>query len=301
MMVHLQRQAGAGRHANALDLKARAVVDGVIAAPGAEDLAMGMGFAAPGVVQAGDDVAHVLDSVARGHQYGVRRFHHHRILQPEQRHQAVVGVGIDIAATFGDDIPAQGVARGILGRQLPQRRERTDVAPAGLQRHHRDVGVVFHHGVVNRLGGAGEKCGLVHAHEIAVMTRLLHGGAAGRQDVRALRLQRLQIARGAKQEHAAVPVVLAAGQVLFGGGQIGFLDKGLDARHARFEGRGADVAVAGFGILRHDAEGHQAACCRSRLRQAHGGMEGCRVGDGVIRRQHQQQGVFALGRGQQGG
>ena len=64
---------------------------------------------------------------------------------------------------------------------------------------------------------------------------------------------------------------------------------------------GFDVAVAGFRGRRHDAEGHQS----SRFGGFAAGVDGLAelggIADQVIRRQHQQQGVLAVGRGLQCG
>lgn len=119
VVVHLQRQAGAGGHADALDLEAFAAVDGVIAAPGAVHQAVGGGFGALGGVEAGDNAPHVLDLVAGGHQQGVGGLDDHGVVQAQQRDQAMAGIGIDIAAVFGDDVAAQGIALAVLRRQLP--------------------------------------------------------------------------------------------------------------------------------------------------------------------------------------
>ncbi len=93
-----------------------------------------------------------------------------------------------------------------------------------------------------------------------------------------------------EHEHAAVPVVAAFVQEGLGGGGVRLLD---EARHLVAVAAvgdlfaAADVAVAGFRGLRHDAEGGQGAL----RHQADGALdrvaEGGAVLDDVVGRQHQ--------------
>src|SRR5690606_40748193 len=64
--------------------------------------------------------------------------------------------------------------------------------------------------------------------------------------------------RSSDLEHAAVPEIVAGGDVAFGRGQVGLLHELFDRTHA-FAGGRADVAVAGLRPGGHDAEGDQAA------------------------------------------
>src|SRR3546814_13217246 len=82
-------------------------------------------------------------------------------------------------------------------------------------------------------------------------------------DVGAEALELGQVARGAEQEHAAIPVIAAGVEVLLRGGRVGLLDEAQHAAHA-VAGFGLNVAKAGFRRLRHDAEGHQRALLRHR-------------------------------------
>ena len=87
-------------------------------------------------------------------------------------------------------------------------------------------------------------------------------GLARRRDVGAEAPQRVEPDARAQHEHAAVPVVAAVGEVALGGGEVGLLDEGGDraaTSPASAAALGADVAVAGVGPLRPDAEDDDAA------------------------------------------
>ena len=67
-----------------------------------------------------------------------------------------------------------------------------------------------------------------------------------------------QIAVSTEQKHAAIPIVVTRRQIGFGSFFIRFLNKLsqlIDAfAHCL---AAADIAIAGFGLSRHDAKGHQ--------------------------------------------
>ena len=72
-----------------------------------------------------------------------------------------------------------------------------------------------------------------------------------------------QIGAGVQNEDAAVPEVVAAGQIALGSFLVGFLVEGLHGVSAAVEAFErcalADVAVAGVRLARFDAEQHETA------------------------------------------
>ncbi|MNO96127.1 hypothetical protein D3C76_877890 [compost metagenome] len=130
------------------------------------------------------------------------------------------------------------------------------------------------------------------------MLAAFEGQQAGVVDVGVVLLQFLQVAAGAEQEHAAVPVVAAVLDELAGAGLVGFLDEALDTLHAfrqAVAGGGADVAVAGFRAHGGDAEEHHLALFRGIGGQRQGTLEGALVVEHVVGGEHQQQLVAAFG------
>lgn len=114
--------------------------------------------------------------------------------------------------------------------------------------------------------------------------------------------QRLQVALGPEQEHAAVPEIATLGQQLAGARGVRLLDEGVDAPGRR-SGRHLllalpDVAVAGFRMGGHDAEGHQTPRLRGWRGGLHRRLESRHVADDMVGRQYQQQrlGIGAQGR-----
>ena len=90
---------------------------------------------------------------------------------------------------------------------------------------------------------------------------------------------------GAEQEHAAVPAVACREQG-FGDGQLRLFHEARDAARRRLsKGRaGADVAVAGLGAGRRDAEGDEVACPGHRQREVDRPQQRRGIRDQVIRR-----------------
>ncbi len=83
---------------------------------------------------------------------------------------------------------------------------------------------------------------------------------------------------GPEHEHAAVPVMPAGRQHRLGRGALGLLDEALDPARRGLAGQGGagpDIAIAGLGPGRADAEGHEVA----RERDRHGLLD--RRGQGI--------------------
>ncbi len=152
---------------------------------------------------------------------------------------------------------------------------------------------MLHHRIVDRFAGQGGEFRLVEAQEVEIALRLVEGGAAEGDHVGMPAGQLVEIEAGGKQEDAAVPEIVAGGEIAFGARAVGLLDEGGDVIAAVLAGKSGaapDIAIAGFRPVGGDAEGDQGAGprrpCRARQRRGEGGV----IGDGVIGRHDQEQG-----------
>src|SRR5690606_39826255 len=162
------------------------------------------------------------------------------------------------------------VAGVVLGVHFPDRRPAADIVPAGGKRHYAGAAGLLHHrvvdGVVRAAGEGGRVDGDLRVLALAAFQRQ----QAGVVDVHVVVLELFQEAAGAEQEHAAVPVVVAALHVLGGTLGVGLLDEVGDARDTIGQGAvglAADVAVTGFRTVGGHAEQHHLAFFR-----CHGGQ-----------------------------
>ena len=196
-----------------------------------------------------------------------------------------------VARVAHERVAVHGIAVAVVGADLPHRVPGAEVAPAGVERDHadRDARSVparrLHHRVVDALGRNGRERRGVEAQERGVDLRAAERRFARRGDVGPEAAQRIQPHARAQDEHAAVPVVAAIGDVALRRRQVGLLDEGSD--RPRFLGgalyrAGADVAVAGVRPLRPDAENDDAAERGGAHRRAHRRREVGAAGDRVI-------------------
>ena len=94
MMVHLQGQARARLDLEALDLEAGSVLDAVVAAPGAEDLAVQRMLVAPLLLEPIDELLHVLHAIPGRDEHGILGLDDHMILEANHRDQPAPGIEI---------------------------------------------------------------------------------------------------------------------------------------------------------------------------------------------------------------
>ena len=111
---------------------------------------------------------------------------------------------------------------------------------------------------------------------------------AGEAHFRRIALELRKVAAGTEHEHAAVPEVLAGGDVGLGAGEIRLLDKGGDTVDSTLRFAAPDVAIAGLGLVRHDAEGDELAVARCAKADLDRLVEALDVADHVVGRHHQQ-------------
>ncbi|MEX5725061.1 hypothetical protein WLF10_03188 [Enterobacter cloacae] len=294
MVMHLYRQAFARLHGNALHLVTFARIDGVVFAPRPVHFAVNMVL----VATVGFDLLYhlfnVLHGVTVGNQHGVFGLDDHQILHPHRGHEAGFGVDVAVLGFVANHITVMDVTLRGMRADLPQGGPGANIAPACIHRHHHRIRRALHHRIVNGLFRAGEESGFVDANKVEIRIHHVHGFFAGAQDIRTILLQFFQIATGAEQEHTAVPVVFTAGNVGLRGFQIRFLN---ELRHvkrhavafARRHAAAADIAIAGFWQIRHDAEGHQLAAFCVRNGRPHCVAERLFLLNDVVCRQDQHQ------------
>ena len=294
VMMHLQGQLAARIDRNALDLETVAQIDAFVAPPWAIHLGVLQMLGTARALQVGNHLLDALHLVLVHHQHGVRSFHHDHVLHADQRHDAAFGAHQRIAHVVQVHIAAHGIAGCIARQDLVQRGPGAHVAPADIGRHDHGAARVFHHGIIDGVGGTGGELLLAQTAEIEVAVSQAHrrfGGVGhGGLELR----QFLQIAGGAEEKHAAVPEVVAAGDKTGRALRIGFFHKSFDlvARFAARDGCAAtDVAITRFRRRRHDAEGGQRALRGGLERIVDGRMKGRPVFNDVIGRQHQHDGL----------
>ena len=245
-----------------------------------------------------DDFLDLLHPVLVRDKNRVVGIHGNDVGQPYQRDEALVADGQRVAAIAGDHVAAVGVAVAILFDHRPQRRPRSHVVPAHVDRDDRGAVGFFHHRVVDRIGRTGGKTGLVQAQEVGVHGRLVQGLPRQLDHARLVLAQLLEVARGKEGEHAAVPEIFAAGDIGFGGCLVRFFDEAQHVAHALAR-RGIDVTVARFRRRGHDAEGDQITGLGRFHRNQHRGAECSLVRNHMVGRQYQQHRVVATLHGAQ--
>ncbi len=155
---------------------------------------------------------------------------------------------------------------------------------------------MLHDGVVDRIARAGLERRLVEPDEVGFgpgsgERRLARGQHVGPQP-----LQFGQVQRSREQKDAAVPEILARGDIALGGVGVGLFDKAGD-RKGPGDGverpAARDIAVAGFGPLRGDAERYEMAGASGLGGALDRLPERGEIADRVVRRhdQHQRIGV----------
>ncbi|QDX82884.1 hypothetical protein B9N43_07305 [Denitratisoma sp. DHT3] len=294
VVVELQGQLGARIHGDALDPEALAAVDVLVAAPGAMDAARRPALVAVLGPQLFDHLLHPLRFLPRRHQQGIAGFDDDQIPETDADHHAMGGMDVAVRHRMQMHVAVADVAGVVLVGRFPQRLPGADVAPGeGGRDHRRRAGALQHRVIDGGRAAAGEAL----AVDAAAMRRAVQRRGDLARDAGQFGFQALQLGqemRRAEQKDAAVPVVAAAGEEAVGDFQFRLLD---EARHVEagvggVQGRPLlDVAEAGFGAVRTQAENHQAAALQRRHAAQQVGAEGVDVGDVVVRRQHQQRRV----------
>ncbi len=98
-----------------------------------------------------------------------------------------------------------------------------------------------------------------------------------------------EISRRLEQEHAAVPVVIAAVEVGLRRVRVGFFNECLDRDRSTVVGRGPDVAITGFRRRGHDAERDELTGIGRALPARDRRPECIHISNNMVRRHDQQQ------------
>ena len=251
-----------------------------------------------------DDQLDVLAAFTAGHHHRVGRLDHDHVVQADGADQPAGGVYQGVGRVLDDHVADAGVAKPVLGRDLPDRFPGAEVVPASVQRDHPDLELAartfLHHRVVDRLARYRGKLGLARADELGVVAARSPSLARGRGDVGAEALERSHPHRCLEHEHPGVPEVAAIGDIALRGGQVGLFDK-LRYRRRRVGGAciDPDVAVAGLGGVWGDAQDRD----RTAIGHPHRALQCCAesglVGDGLVGRGDDEHRILAvLERGQ---
>src|SRR3546814_19082514 len=104
-----------------------------------------------------------------------------------------------------EDLADDDVAGGVLFAQCVKRRPAADVGPTWIDWRHNDIFSAFHHGIVDRIGRAGQKGLSGGVNQPALLLSANHRGGAGLRHSGLLPLQFIQKAVGAPQEGAGLP------------------------------------------------------------------------------------------------
>ena len=169
-----------------------------------------------------------------------------------------------------------------------QRRPGAHVTPAGVERHHDRGMCLLHHRIVDGVARTGAELGGRQAREVEVAVRGLERCLAGAQHHGCKPAQLLKIASRPKEEHAAVPEVVARSHILGCALGVGLFDELGDRIHRTRAGGAANVSVADLGLGRHDAEGHELAGRCGHEARTHRRMKGRDVLEQVIGGHHEQ-------------
>src|SRR5690554_1342023 len=258
VVVHLDRQLGAGLHGDAFHLVAVAVIDRIIYTPGPVNFPVVHVLVSTITFDAFNDLFDILDLIFVGDEQGVFGFNDHQIFHTNRGYKAVICPDQSALCVVGNDISAEGVSAAVFFRHLPYGGPRADIAPAGIERHHGGVIGLFHHGVIYGFFRALGEYAFIHAGEVQILAGVVQRCLADGENVRAVFLQFLKVGAGAEQEHATVPEVITGCEVLFGGLLVGFFHKPA-YRIAVFRKLRAllNITVTGFRVAGNDAESHQ--------------------------------------------
>eukprot|EP01136_Pigoraptor_vietnamica_P040121 Opistho-1_new@932 len=248
-----------------------------------------------------DDLLDLLAARPVGHEHRVRGLDDDHVIETDRADEPARRVDQRVAAVLDQRVAMRCVAMGVAFADLPHRVPRTEVAPAGVERHHLHAEAAgrvgragLHHRVVDRFAGDGGEGGLVGTHEAGVGAAAGPRGLGGLGDIRPEMSHCGEPHGGPQYEHAAVPRVAAVGEVALGGGPIGLLDEGLDAPD-HVGAFAVDIAEAGLRAVGHDAERDEAAVRRGVHGLPKCTREGRAVGHGLVGRGDHEDAVVSVG------
>lgn len=166
----------------------------------------------------------------------------------------------------------------------------TQIAPVGCQRDHGGPVRLFHHRVVDGVGGRTQEGVGVGTDKVLIGVVPFPRRLARRMNAGSVQGQLFKVDGCAEQEHAAVPQIPSVRQHGLGSGEIRFFHK---ARHS-IPARGqrptpADIPEPCFRCIRRDAECNDTPGLGAGAGPRHGFGENILRFQHMIGRQHQQQ------------
>ena len=296
VVMHLQAELLAGPDGDSLDLEAVAAGHALVGAPRSVHARMRSRLAALVALELLDHALDVLDTGTRHHEHRVGGLDDDVILHADHCHQPALGMDEVAVRVLQQHVAARAVAAVIGARQLRHEVPRAEVIPACVERNQDDILKAFHHRVVERdLAARGERLGVEKPRVLAAM-RHCHRRMRTLAEAVLEPIEFLQEAVDAEHEHAAVPEIAAAVEERLCAAGVRLLDEALDAHRAAVVDRraAAQVAEAGIGPCRLDAEGDDLARRGEPCAIGDRGLEGLDVVDRVIGRHQQHDGLVAV-------
>ena len=293
MAVHLQREARAGLHLDALDLEFGALLEHRVRAPGAMHRAMQLVRLVALGLELRVDMLHVLRVALGCDEKRIGGVDDQQVLHADGADHPPFAADVAIRDLVQHGGPLEAVAVGVGLGEIADRAPRADVAPADVAGDHRDVAGLFHQRVVDRVvGRERERVGVELELSDAFPRRAARARDAfrdGGYDAGAMLAHLGQHRARGKAEHPRVPEEAPGIDVGARPFRGWLLDEAQDLVAV-----GLDVAVAGLGRCGTDAESDESALLREprRLRDRRGE---CRlVEHEVIRGQHQHHRIVAV-------
>lgn len=259
---------------------------------------------AVGSLEALDRLGNILGARAVGDQERVGGVDDDEVVDTDGRDHAALGVDVAVLGIGEQRVAVGVIAMLIVRRDFPDRRPRSHVVPADVDRQHGDAFRFLHHSVVD--GDVGRACvfGGAETLKADVLRAIVVGLPCSVEDFGGKSLQLVQEGFGVQHEDAGVPEVGPFGQVGTRGRRIGLLGEAVDAIGSGRTvdgGTHAQIAVTGMGFGGLDSEqdepsgGGDFGSAVDRVNEI--GL----VPDDMIGRHDDENGVTPLGDRRQGG
>ena len=292
VQVLLQAEALARLHHDALHLVALGGFEHGVRAPRAAHGLRHIHEVGTAYLEFFHDLLHLLAAAERGHEEGVRRVDDEHLVEVDRRDGALRTHHEGVLGAHGDVARVHVVAVLVVWVFSVQTIKASEVAPADVARHDLHLLGLFHHGVVDGVRGNCEHVVAVDADGFAIFDRrvgerLLCGG----EHLRGVLAEFSEECLRLEAEDAAVPVEVACEQVLLGGREVGLLHEALHVLAV-----GLDVAVAGLGARRRDAECHEVSRLGEFLCAEQNLLVLVLLADYVVRRGHEHDGFRIHGK-----
>ncbi len=292
VQVLLQAEALARLHHDALHLVAFGGFEHGVRTPRAAHRLRHVHEIGAALLELFHNLLHLLAAAERGHEKCVRRIDDEHLVEVNRgdgalaaHHEGVLRIHRDVARVH---VVAVLVVRVFSVQTI----KASEVAPADVARHDLHLLGLLHHCVVDGVRRDGEHVVAVDADGFAILDGrvgecLLCGGEHLRGVLAEFGEEGLRL----EAEDAAVPVEVACEQVLLGGREVGLFHEALHVLAVSL-----DVAVAGLGARRCDAERHEVSRLGEFLRTEQDFLVLVLLADHVVRGRHEHDGLRIHGK-----